>query len=428
MEPAHQNLLQQLTALSTRHFSLGDRLAQAAQQLQKTGKPLSEKMLGELVKYNRDFSQLQQQVVADDPSGSVEELSLKDLEKKVQDQVKPQQEQATYQNALSILEQVLTLEHREQKELPALEIAKAKARELQVTITQTSPLALPLEAEALVKGNHPLSALVTLVHYQDNLDDAQWLMLEEKIEADFGKPLAIAVSRGKVAPALAVRPKVDPQPLVTLTAPTPVRQTVVSSDIVILEEPTAAAPQDVIIVPSIELLKTPPTLDNKLDNKLDNRNIVFGNLALQGNAPRSGSLSAVGLKVLVHLQGLGDREFGAQEYAGTRGQGRRVEAFQISLFPPISGLNLQYQAHISGVGDTPMTPAGQLVGERGKGRQIEGFAIELTGPQATNYDVFYTAHVQNKGDVPVCTQGQYCGTRGQALRVEGMKVWIQPKP
>jgi uncharacterized protein YjdB len=74
-----------------------------------------------------------------------------------------------------------------------------------------------------------------------------------------------------------------------------------------------------------------------------------------------------------------------------------------------------------------MISEGSLVGEPGKNRQIEGFAIELTGPQASNYNIFYTAHVQNVGDVPVCSNGKFCGTRAKALRVEGMQVWIQPK-
>ena len=133
------------------------------------------------------------------------------------------------------------------------------------------------------------------------------------------------------------------------------------------------------------------------------------------------------LKLLVHLQGLGDRTFTAREYAGTRGQGRRLEAFQIQLEPAIPGLSLRYMAHIATIGDTPWIPEGQLVGERGKNRQIEGLAIELIGPESANYTVFYTAHVQNKGDVPVCTNGQYCGTKGQGLRVEGIKVWIEAK-
>ena len=107
--------------------------------------------------------------------------------------------------------------------------------------------------------------------------------------------------------------------------------------------------------------------------------------------------------------------------------GRRLEAFQINIDPAIAGLSLRYMAHIAAIGDTPLTPEGELVGERGKNRQIEGLAIELIGPQAPNYKVFYTAHIQNKGDVPVCTNGEYCGTKGQGLRIEGMKIWIEAK-
>mgnify|MGYP006249238013 FL=1 len=115
------------------------------------------------------------------------------------------------------------------------------------------------------------------------------------------------------------------------------------------------------------------------------------------------------------------------EYAGTRGQGFRVEAFQVDLEPAVAGLNLEYMAHISGVGDTPWLEAGKLAGERGKARRLEGFAVRLTGSQASSYDVFYTAHVENMGDLPVYANGQYCGTRNKSLRVEGMKVWIEPK-
>ena len=124
---------------------------------------------------------------------------------------------------------------------------------------------------------------------------------------------------------------------------------------------------------------------------------------------------------------MGDRSFAGGEYAGTRGQGFRVEAFQVNIEPPIAGLNLEYMANIGGVGDTPWLEAGKLAGERGRARRLEGFAMRLTGSEASSYDIFYTAHVQNMGDLPVYTNGQYCGTRNKSLRVEGMKVWIQPK-
>jgi hypothetical protein len=79
MESAHQTLLQQLTSLSKRHSSLGSRLCLAAQELQQVGTPISEKLLEELVKYNRDFNCLQQEVIAEGESISQEAISLSDL-------------------------------------------------------------------------------------------------------------------------------------------------------------------------------------------------------------------------------------------------------------------------------------------------------------------------------------------------------------
>ncbi|NES70714.1 MAG: hydrogenase, partial [Okeania sp. SIO2D1] len=187
-------------------------------------------------------------------------------------------------------------------------------------------------------------------------------------------------------------------------------------DVMILEDPTPinTKPVDeIIIVPGVEVSQNSSTVERP--------NTMLGETTNQKSAV------SVGLKVLVHIQNIGDRIFAGQEYAGTRGQGFRVEAFQINIEPSIPGLNLEYMAHVSDIGDTPWLEAGKLAGERGKARRIEGFAVRLTGIQAGNYDVFYTAHVQNMGDLPVYSNGAYCGTRNQALRVEGIKVWIEPK-
>ena len=182
----------------------------------------------------------------------------------------------------------------------------------------------------------------------------------------------------------------------------------------ILEDPIPNKSIDeLIIVPGLETPQNP--------SKIERPNVFFG------ETTNKLSEVSVGLKIIVHIQNLGDRSFVGGEYAGTRGQGFRVEAFQVDLEPAVAGLNLEYMAHISGVGDTPWLEAGKLAGERGKARRLEGFAVRLTGSQASSYDVFYTAHVQNMGDLPVYANGQYCGTRNKSLRVEGMKVWIEPK-
>jgi len=131
--------------------------------------------------------------------------------------------------------------------------------------------------------------------------------------------------------------------------------------------------------------------------------------------------------VTVHLEGIGDRAFRNDQWAGTKAQGRRLEGFQINLDHPVSGLGLRYKAHLQGTGDTGWVPAGQFIGTRGQSLRLEGFAMELTGPQASNYVVVYRAHVQDLGDTREFWNGQFAGTRGQSLRVEAMFVSILPR-
>jgi hypothetical protein len=131
------------------------------------------------------------------------------------------------------------------------------------------------------------------------------------------------------------------------------------------------------------------------------------------------------LRVLVHLQNIGDRTFRDNEFAGTRGQSRRLEGFQINFNPPVSNLGMRYMAHLQGTGDVPFVDAGHFIGTRGQSRRLEGFAIELTGPLASSFNVFYMAHLQGTGDTAMYQNGQFCGTRGQSRRVEGMLVRVE---
>ncbi len=195
----------------------------------------------------------------------------------------------------------------------------------------------------------------------------------------------------------------------------PVKAPTPQSDIFIFGQPTSPdATPEVIILPRFD--------------EPDPKSAVTGvspgftttGLSTVGN-------SDVSLKILANIQSLGDREFKDNEMVGTRGQSLRLEGFQINIHPPVPGLSLRYQAHIQGIGDTAWLEEGKFAGTRNQERRIEGFSIQLTGPEASKYDVFYTAHIQNVGDYAVCSNGQYCGTRGQSLRIESLKVWIKRK-
>ncbi|MDJ0557396.1 MAG: hypothetical protein QNJ68_23700 [Microcoleaceae cyanobacterium MO_207.B10] len=458
MELTHQNLLKQLASLSENFPNLGIRLSLAARELQNTGTPPSENLIEELRAYSRNFADLKDQGLtlaksSQIPTGAISSFpELENLIKTVTSKI----ESPTHQQALHILNQILAIAHQEQPEFPPLQTVKAQAKELYQLISN-SQTKLPAEAEALIEGTHPLSAVLKLIQQGQYLDDDQWLNLEEKVTNAFGKKLIAPISRRKLTisetslpenfspkasgiklPALEEldksqqsvsqatdQPKSNIESLPPLiVVPSgggePNQKIIDDPDVMILEDPTPPAPVDeIIIVPGFEPpKKSPPT---------NRPNIMFGDSTSSRNLVNQTPGVSVGLKVLVHIQNVGDRIFAAQEYAGTRGQGFRVEAFQINIEPPIPGLNLEYMGNISGVGDTPWLEAGKLVGERGRVRRLEGFAIRLTGPTGTNYDVFYTAHVQNRGDLPVYSNGAYCGTRNQSLRVEGIKVWIQPK-
>ena len=158
--------------------------------------------------------------------------------------------------------------------------------------------------------------------------------------------------------------------------------------------------------------------------------VAMSALALSSLAPASGPsglVSRPSLNVLVHLAGIGDRTFRDNEFAGTRGQGRRLEGFQLQFSPPVPGLSMHYMAHVQGIGDVPFVNDGQFVGTRGQSRSIEGFAIDLTGPLAAKYNVVYMAHLQGTGDTGFFQNGQFCGTRGQSRPVEGILVRVEPK-
>jgi hypothetical protein len=103
MEQTQQMIVQQLTALSERHSALGRLLLQAANNLINSGTPISESLLSELVKYSRDFNQVQQQLKVETHNAPHAEISLADLQQKMQNQVQPQAVQPSVKIASSYL-------------------------------------------------------------------------------------------------------------------------------------------------------------------------------------------------------------------------------------------------------------------------------------------------------------------------------------
>jgi hypothetical protein len=136
----------------------------------------------------------------------------------------------------------------------------------------------------------------------------------------------------------------------------------------------------------------------------------------------------VPLRITAHIEGSGDVVFGAGQFAGTRGENRRLEGFQIDIDPPVPGLGLIYSAHIQNLADVGPVRDGQFIGTRGQSLRLEGFSIQLTGPRANEFNLSYMAHLSGKGDTEYLRGGQFCGTIGEARAVEGISVIIEWRP
>lgn len=134
------------------------------------------------------------------------------------------------------------------------------------------------------------------------------------------------------------------------------------------------------------------------------------------------------LQVLVHVQNTGDLLGRQDEWTGTLGHSLRLEGFAISLTPEVSGLGLEYMAHLQAIGDTEFVTAGQFVGTRGQSRRLEGFVMRLTGPKAPDYQLFYECYMTNVGSSGVLASPQFCGTRGESRSLEALRVWIIAEP
>lgn len=78
------------------------------------------------------------------------------------------------------------------------------------------------------------------------------------------------------------------------------------------------------------------------------------------------------------------------EMAGTVGQNRAVEAYEIRLEnnTGISG-TIQYRAHVSNIGWQEYVEEGGLAGTTESGLQIEAIQMKLTGSLAEKYDIYY---------------------------------------
>lgn len=142
--------------------------------------------------------------------------------------------------------------------------------------------------------------------------------------------------------------------------------------------------------------------------------------------------SSVTFDIAVHVQDYGQLSFAEDQWAGTVGEGKRLEALEVIPLKAPEGnwpscLSLKYMAHIQGTGDTGWYTAPAKVGTEGKRKRIEGVAFKTAGTCANSYTVEYRCHIQDLGTSALMSDGEFCGTRGDAVRLEALQLTVRRK-
>jgi hypothetical protein len=209
VKQTHEDLKRRIAALRTRFADLGARAAAASRALDATIPP-PDRLLQELTAVGAEFAVLRDAVLDEAatlprPPAASSLTRLRDLESVTAAVVAAEEERAkravwdvARENALAVLERVLTIIHREDKDFPGLAECHARTRELRAALSGPPPADPGQQAGTLDTLLRPFTALVTLVDGWNRLDDERCASLQDLISRAFGRPLGLAALRGKL--------------------------------------------------------------------------------------------------------------------------------------------------------------------------------------------------------------------------------------
>jgi hypothetical protein len=191
---------------------LSQQLADVAKALQASGALPQDLVVNEIQTSCRSFHDLRDKslelvdLLTETPTTSpTEAMPRKGIETLLQFATEAQRksvhEEKSRVRAMTILDRILSLIHRDHADFFPLHEVQMKAKALRDKLKfDESPEAYS-EATLLAQGRHPLAELLTLVEGHKDLEDDLWLLLKHAVEESFGKTLAMSAARGKLGPS-----------------------------------------------------------------------------------------------------------------------------------------------------------------------------------------------------------------------------------
>jgi hypothetical protein len=206
-----EDLAKRLAALRERFTTLAATLTQTTQQLQASGTLPPETLVDEIAKVRTDFVDVRHRVLEAARSLSINVPAMSEidsiralepvLETVAQAQAAEEKKAALAEaraRVMAVLDRVLTVTHMDGPNFAALVQCLTKAREIRQAAQD--PKAFDTEnTPAFLESIPSFAALLSIIEGRDALDDEKFAVLDEAVTQSFGRTLAVAAARGKLA-------------------------------------------------------------------------------------------------------------------------------------------------------------------------------------------------------------------------------------
>jgi hypothetical protein len=145
---------------------------------------------------------------------------------------------------------------------------------------------------------------------------------------------------------------------------------------------------------------------------------------VEPNADESILPRDVPLRVLLHVQGTGDRTVNRRGWLGSPGKRLRIEGFSIEPESSLRPADLEYRVKGAHGEETGWVRGGTFCGTRGRGIPLYGFAIRLRPPANDLFDVVYSGVFFSGRRSAPARNGQMCSSTVPNDPLSAMKIQI----
>ncbi|MEK6260740.1 MAG: hypothetical protein AABP62_19240 [Planctomycetota bacterium] len=197
MDEVLERFQRRFSDLRERGGSLSVALRDVARGLTANGRVPAMPLIADLRRFGNDFRELRSQWRAGgdlgpDPNGlAVEPATISELEQAFEHRV-------SVRSARAVLDRLDAVRLTDERDSVHWQRCLIEGSALRRELTTSPSAQAAAQAKRLVSGDHPLSAVVTLIADRDELSDERWRTLQEIVVGSFGRDLATAIVRQRL--------------------------------------------------------------------------------------------------------------------------------------------------------------------------------------------------------------------------------------